>query len=94
MRSGEETRYYAITPKSWPTAAVRSIASAPQKVTRTAPVMIDAPPAFAARPPNTAKNISDDAATTDISCASGTAHAVNNGNAAPTVNVPAEAKAA
>jgi len=57
-------------------------------------MVIGAPPACAARPPKTSRKMSDNAATTGISCLPGTAQAANNGNAAPMVNVPAEEKAA
>jgi peptide/nickel transport system substrate-binding protein len=44
------------TPNKRPTNAVASMASAPQNATRPAPFHKSAPPAFAARPPNIAKN--------------------------------------
>lgn len=50
---------YAATPKSAPTPAVTAIASAPQNVTRIAPVLTSAPPTRAATPPKTARNNSD-----------------------------------
>ena len=46
---------HTTTLKIEPTAAVAAIAAAPQSVTRTAPRMIPAPPAFAPKPPNIAK---------------------------------------
>ena len=44
-------KHQAATPKSAPTPAVKAIARAPQKVTRAADVITDAPPARAASEP-------------------------------------------
>ena len=51
--SSHDILYPTVTPKSIPTAAVAATASAPQKVTRTAPLTIPAPPAEAPSPPST-----------------------------------------
>lgn len=56
----------AATPNSRPTRAVTVIASAPQKVTLTAPTMIDAPPVRAASMPSRARKTSEATATTVI----------------------------
>jgi hypothetical protein len=87
-------RSQATTPNNRPTPAVSAIANAPQKVTLTAPMVTAAPPVRAARPPRNAKNTSDEIATTGIKRGPGKAHATNNGNMAPAMNVPAEENAA
>src|ERR1019366_2166829 len=71
------------TPKRAPTAAVTAIASAPQKVTRRAPVAMGAPPAFAAIEPRDARKTSDTPATYGIRCFSGTRETATTGTAAP-----------
>ena len=48
-------RGYTTVPKRAPTPAVSPMASAPQKVTRTAPAVTGAPPVRAANPPRTAR---------------------------------------
>jgi hypothetical protein len=85
---------HAIVPKSAPIPAVSPMASAPHKVTRMAPVIIEAPPARAANPPNDVRNTSDVPATAGIRLVSGTMVAVNRGMAAPTAKLPADANAA
>ena len=75
-------------------AASDVIARAPQKVTLIAPIVIDAPPARAARAPSIARKARDAIAMTAICRGPGTAQATINGNAAPTMNVPAEENAA
>jgi len=57
---------HTVTPSNLPTAAVRTIASAPQNVTLIAPTNIAAPPARAARLPKIARNASDHTATMGI----------------------------
>ena len=60
------------------------MASAPQNVTRNAPNFTLAPPTRAARPPSSARKISDVTETTAMNCACGMKAAVSNGKAAPT----------
>src|ERR1035438_2658760 len=82
-------RTHATVPNSQPTPAVIAMASAPQKVTRIAPVIILAPPACAARPPRSARNSNDVPATRGISPASGASAVTRRGRAAPTAKLPA-----
>ena len=86
--------YPTAVPKIEPTRAVEPIASAPQKVTRPAPIKMFAPPACAASPPSMASNASDPTETMVITDCSGLRSASKSGNAAPTAKVAAEAKAA
>ena len=86
--------YQATTPNIWPTPAVKAIAKAPQNVTRMDALSIGAPPACAAMLPKTARNTSESMATMVISCESGISQAVIKGNAAPTVKVAADERAA
>ena len=85
---------YRAVPKIAPTPAGSPMASAPHCVTRRAPVIIEAPPACAAKAPNEARNIRDVPVTMGISLASGTMIAVRRGVAAPVAKLPAEASAA
>ncbi len=94
LRIAQELNYHVATPKNRPTAAVNNIARAPQNVTLNAPFTIGAPPAFAAIPPSTARKTSESTATLVLRYKKGTNQAVNNGNAAPNVNVAADEKAA
>ena len=55
--------FQATTPNIWPTIAVSSMAKAPQKVTRIAPITIEAPPVRAAMAPRAAKNSNEKTAT-------------------------------
>src|SRR5664280_3495264 len=82
-----------VMPKRAPTAAVTAIASAPQKVTRRAPVAMGAPPAFAAIEPRDARKTSDTPATYGIRCFSGTRATAATRTAAPSANVMADVKA-
>ena len=59
-------KHYTTTPKPCPTAAVNAIANAPQKVTRIAPLITDAPPTIAEIAPNKVKKPSENAATIKI----------------------------
>lgn len=70
------------------------MARAPQKVTRIAAVMTEAPPARAAREPSSARNKSELLETAHMSAADGTNRTITRGKAAPTENVTADAKAA
>src|SRR5260221_3765355 len=85
---------HTTVPKSAPTPAVTPIASAPQNVTRMAPVDIPAPPARAASAPSTARKSSDDAATMTIRCVSDAAIATASGRAPPMAELAADASAA
>ena len=67
MRAGSVVAGIQTTaPKRRPTPAVRPIASAPQNVTRHAPLIALAPPTKAANPPSVPRNSSDAPATTAI----------------------------
>ncbi|MNI71438.1 hypothetical protein D3C73_1273110 [compost metagenome] len=70
------------------------MASAPQKVTRQAPVMTLAPPALAAMAPNVPRNTNDMPDTQGTTPCSGATNVTPSGNAAPTTKLAAEAKAA
>ena len=59
------TGRHANVPNSAPTPAVSPIASAPQNVTRMAPVVTGAPPTRAATPPRIARNTSEIPETTE-----------------------------
>lgn len=85
---------YTTVPNSAPTAAVSPVASAPQKVTRTANFITGAPPARAASMPSIVKKIKELPKTVDANRASGATSTVSSGIAAPNANAPAEAKAA
>jgi hypothetical protein len=85
---------YNLAPNNAPTPAVSAMASAPQKVTRTIDFHKGAPPTRAATPPSKARNKSELPETTQTSEEIGTIKISNNGNNAPTVNVPADAMAA
>ena len=85
---------YTAVPKSFPTPAVIPIASAPQKETRTAPLTIDAPPAYAAVPPRMTKVASAVADETSVTQAEGASNTAAIGTMAPTAKEIAEAKAA
>jgi hypothetical protein len=56
----------AGVPTSAPIPAVSPMANAPHNETRMAPVMMEAPPAYAANPPNTVRDISEVPETTGI----------------------------
>src|ERR1700687_5302964 len=84
----------AAPPNRAPTPAVKAIANAPQKVTRAAAVITEAPPARAAREPNSARNESALPETPHMSADTGTKKPIKRGRTAPTEKVPADAKAA
>ena len=77
-----------------PTPAVKAMAKAPQKVTRTAAVMTEAPPARAARAPNSARNTSELMKTAHISTDTGAKRTTRRGSAEPVENVTADVNAA
>src|SRR5689334_13311572 len=83
-----------VMPNSFPTPAVAAIARAPQKTTRAAPVVIDAPPVRAARAPRAARHNSDTTKTVDVRLVAGASTIARTGTPAPTANVAAEARAA
>ena len=83
-----------MVPNKAPTAAVSPMASAPQKVTRTADLRIGAPPAIAARVPNPARNKSDVPETIGTNKYSGDIMTIRRGIEAPTAKVAPEANAA
>src|ERR1035438_7488453 len=85
---------HATVPKSQPTPAVRAMASAPQKVTRIAPIVTPAPPARAANPPRSARNSNEVPATRAIKPDAGPRVTTKRGMAAPTAKLQAEANAA
>jgi hypothetical protein len=62
---------HATVPNSAPTPAVSAMASAPQNVTRIAPIVTPAPPARAANPPRRARNASEVPETRGIKAATG-----------------------
>jgi hypothetical protein len=70
------------------------MAKAPQKVTRTAPVTIGAPPAQAANEPSSARKTSEPPDTAHIIIDLGTVTTIRRGRRAPTENVPADASTA
>ncbi|MNN59162.1 hypothetical protein D3C81_1742590 [compost metagenome] len=70
------------------------MARAPQKVTRTAAVITEEPPARAAREPSRVRNTSELAETAHMSADTGTRRTINSGKAAPTEKVAADATAA
>ncbi len=84
----------ATAPNSAPTAAVTAIASAPQNVTRHAPISMSAPPTRAAMTPSDARNASDIPDTQKIRPHYAANAATSSGKAAPTEKLAAEAKAA
>ena len=97
--SGREKHVEALpvheaVPNSDPTPAVSAMASAPQNVTRIAPIVTPAPPARAAKPPRSARNTSEDPETKGINIAGGTVAVTRRGMAAPTAKQAADANAA
>ena len=74
--------------------AVSAMASAPQKVTRTAALVTLAPPTFAPTPPKRARNTREAALTPALSSWAGIRRTISKGRAAPTANVAAEVNAA
>jgi hypothetical protein len=85
---------YRTVPNSDPTPAVTAIARAPQNVTRKAPTITPAPPARAAKPPRSARNINELPATSGITLAGETKVATKRGMTAPTAKLQADANAA
>ena len=85
---------HATVPKRDPTPAVSPMASAPQNVTRIAPIVTLAPPTRAANAPRIARNTSEVPETMGISLDSGTMATANSGMAAPTAKLAAEVNAA
>ena len=84
----------SFAPNNAPTPAVRPMARAPQKVTRTTDFKTGEPPARAAKEPSSARKASELPETTHTSADSGTKKTSSSGRAAPTENEHAEAKAA
>jgi hypothetical protein len=95
----QSPRPHTTVPNSVPTPAVSAIASAPQNVTRIAPLVALAPPTKAANPPNIARKTSDAPATSGTRYASGAIVTASKGKAArprmsrPTRVPPARASA-
>src|SRR5664280_3779579 len=87
-------RTHATVPNSHPTPEVIAMASAPQKVTRIAPVITLAPPACAASPPRSARKSSEVPDTRAINPASGDMAVTKRGRTAPMAKLPADAHAA
>jgi cobalamin biosynthesis Mg chelatase CobN len=85
---------HSVAPNKAPTPAVSAIASAPQKVTRATDLQTGEPPARAANAPNSARKNNELPETTQTRAVTGTTKTSSRGKAAPTANVPADAKAA
>ena len=85
---------HATVPNNQPTPAVTAIASAPQNVTRIAPMVTPAPPTRAANPPRSARNTREVPDTRGIRVASGVMAVTKIGMAAPAAKLPADANAA
>lgn len=83
-----------VVPNKAPTAAVRAMASAPQKVTRATDLPMEEPPAWAATAPGRARKSNEQPETDQVNAARGTKKTSRSGSTAPTVKLPAEAKAA
>ncbi len=83
-----------LVPNNFPTRAVASMASSPQKVTRKAPTHMFAPPSRAAIIPITARKNNELPTTTGIIRFVGAINTASKGSAAPTAKDKAEAKAA
>ena len=77
-----------------PTPVVTAIASAPQKVTRSAPVATTAPPARAAAAPRSASEMSYVTATIKMRWPGGANTVTRSGKAAPIAKLAADASAA
>ena len=86
-RLRREAAPHTTVPKSAPTPAVSAMASAPQNVTRTAPLATPAPPTRAATPPRSARNTSDAPDTTGIRPDAGVTAVTARGRAAPTAKL-------
>src|SRR5664280_2624380 len=87
-------RTHTTVPNSHPMPEVIAMASAPQKVTRIAPVITLAPPACAASPPRSARKSSEVPDTRGINPASGDMAVTKRGRTAPMAKLPADAHAA
>ena len=74
--------------------AVTAMANAPQNVTRSAPLIVFAPPAHAAKPPKSARNSREIPATKGGRLAAGAMMTVKRGMAAPLAKVIADVSAA
>jgi hypothetical protein len=92
--AGLRTRHQTTAPNSAPTPAVIAIASAPQKVTRHAPIRTPAPPARAATAPNKARKKNAVADIHGIRLCAGANVVTASGSAAPTAKLAADASAA
>src|SRR6185436_13300413 len=93
-QQGEVFVVHYPAPNSAPAPAVRAMARAPQKVTRSAPLAAEAPPARAAMPPSTHRETRAAPATIGDTAPGGAKAAVTSGSRAPMANVPAEVSAA
>lgn len=83
----------ALRPNNAPIAAVARMASAPQKVTRSAPRSIPAPLAPAPSTPRTAKPMIVDAAPTTLVLSAGVGIATSTGTTAPAAKLRADTAA-
>ena len=86
--------YCTTVPNKAPIPVVMAIASSPQKPTRKAPFQMFDPPVRDAVPPMRARKTSEPPATTGMANLSGLINTSNNGMAAPTAKVAAEARLA
>jgi hypothetical protein len=91
---GTRQAIYGVAPKSAPTPAVTVIASAPQMVTRIAPLIMLAPPANAANAPRAARKNREAAVTTGIKRVCDATIVATSGSVAPTAKLAAEDNAA
>src|SRR5512143_1988848 len=73
-----DTGSQAATPKRAPTPAVNAIAKAPQKVTRVTDAITGAPPARAAKKPNSARKKIELPATPHISAETGSKRTIRS----------------
>ena len=91
-----EDSFYAVADyaNSHPTPAVTAMASAPQNVTRIAPIATLAPPARAAKPPRSARNINEVTETNGINLGAGANAVTKIGIVAPAAKLAADANAA
>src|SRR6516165_7470045 len=86
--------FHGADPKSAPAPVVTAIASAPQNVTRVAPLITLAPPSDAAHAPSAARKSREAPATTGIRRACGAKMTAKRGIIAPTAKLAAEDRAA
>jgi hypothetical protein len=87
-------RHYSVTPNNLPAAAVSDIANIPQKVTRTAPLSFEAPPAHADSAPRSTSETMVTAVVLSAMFDGVASVAANKGVAAPTENAAADDSAA